>query len=86
MTLPLRWLRTIVTCLLLSTFLGSILLYWNPRNDIDWANDQYVKSLGKNDFLIGFEDIQSDSRIRLEADRRGFKYFNIELISRRCKL
>lgn len=77
MTHPLRWLRTTVACLLLSTLLGSILLYWNPRNDIDWVNDQYVKSLGKHDFLIGFEDIQSDHRIKLEADRRGFQYFNI---------
>lgn len=77
MTHPLRWMRTIVASLLLSTFLGSILLYWNPRNDIDWVNDQYVKSLGNNDFLIGFEDIQSANRIKLEAEKLGFKYFNI---------
>ena len=77
MTHPLRWMRTTVACLLLSTLLGSIFLYWNPRNDIDWMNDQYVKSLGKNDFLIGFEDIQSTHRIALEAESRGFKFFNI---------
>jgi hypothetical protein len=74
---PLRWLRTTVACLLVSTLLGSILLYWNPRNDIDWVNDQYVKSLGKNDFLIGFEDIQSGHRIALEAQSQGFKFFNV---------
>lgn len=77
MSHPLRWARTTVACLLLSTSLGSIFLYWNPRNDIDWVNDQYVNSFAKDDFLLGFEDIQSDSRIAIEADKRGFKYFNI---------
>jgi hypothetical protein len=77
MTHPLRWMRTTVACLLLSTLLGSILLYWNPRNDIDWMNDQYVKSFGKNDFLIGFEEIQSGHRIALEAESRGFQVFNV---------
>jgi hypothetical protein len=77
MTHPLRWMRTTVACLLLSTLLGSILLYWNPRNDIDWMNDQYVKSFGKNDFLIGFEEIQSGHRIALETESRGFQFFNV---------
>lgn len=73
---PLRWLRTIVGCLLMSTLVGSTLLYWNPRNDIDLVNDGYVNSLGENDVLIGFEDIQSDFRIKLAADQRGFEYLN----------
>jgi hypothetical protein len=77
MTHPLRWMRTTVACLLLSTLLGSILLYWNPRDDIDWMNDQYVKSFGKNDFLIGFEEIQSGHRIALETQSRGFQFFNV---------
>jgi hypothetical protein len=77
MTHPLRWMRTTVACLLLSTLLGSILLYWNPRNDIDWMNDQYVKSFGKDDFLIGFEEIQSGHRIALEMESQGFQFFNV---------
>lgn len=71
-----RWLRAVVACLLLSTFAGSILLYWNPRNDIDFVNDEYAQRLGENDVLIGFEDIQSDFRLNLEAEKRGFTYLN----------
>lgn len=73
---PLRWLRTTVTCVFVSTFVGSVLLYWDPGNDIDLVNDGYVASLGRNDVLVGFEDIQSDFRIMLEADRQGFEYLN----------
>lgn len=73
---PLRWLKTVVATLLLSTLAGSISLYWNPQNDIDFVNDQYAQSLGKGDVLIGFEDIQSDFRMNLESDEQGFEYLN----------
>lgn len=73
---PMRWLRTTVTCVFASTLVGAVMLYWNPRNDIDLVNDGYVASLGPGELLVGFEDIQSDFRIKLEADRRGFDYLN----------
>ncbi|RZT25351.1 hypothetical protein EV589_1083 [Mycobacterium sp. BK558] len=73
---PLRWLKAVVATLLLSTLAGSISLYWNPQNDIDFVNDQYAQSLGKGDVLIGFEDIQSDFRMNLESDKQGFEYLN----------
>ena len=75
---PVRWLRTLVACVFFSTLVGSTFLYWNPDNDIDLVNDEYTKSLGKNDFLVGFEDIQSYHRISLEAESQGFEYFNIQ--------
>lgn len=73
---PLRWLRPLVGALFVTTLAGSVLLYWNPHNDIDAVNDRYVTSLGGGDVLIGFEDIQSDFRIKLAADTRGFSYLN----------
>ncbi|MGE2834254.1 ArnT family glycosyltransferase [Mycobacterium sp. SMC-4] len=76
MTHPLRWLRATVACVFVSTFVGSVLLYWNPANDIDQVNDGYISSLHHGDLLVGFEDIQSDFRIMLAADRRGFEYLN----------
>ncbi|MCG7595434.1 hypothetical protein [Mycobacterium sp. PSTR-4-N] len=76
LTRPARWLGVTVTCLFVSTLAGSTSLYWNADNDIDFVNDRYVHSLGGNDVLIGFEDIQSDFRIKLEAQQRGFRYLN----------
>ncbi|MHA0289251.1 hypothetical protein ACXYX3_22775 [Mycobacterium sp. C3-094] len=76
LTRPARWLGVTVTCLFVSTLAGSTSLYWNADNDIDFVNDRYVHSLGSNDVLIGFEDIQSDFRIKLEAQQRGFRYLN----------
>lgn len=73
---PLRWLRVAVVCIFLSTLLGSVALYWSPRNDIDRVNDGYVATLGSDDLLVGFEDIQSDFRIKLAAERQGFDYLN----------
>ena len=73
---PLHWLRAIATGFFVSTLVGSTLLYWNPQNDIDFVNDEYTNSLGENDVLIGFEDIQSDFRMNLQADKRGFRYLN----------
>jgi hypothetical protein len=74
---PTRWMGALVACLCLSTLLGSTSLYWNPRNDIDLVNDEFTRSLGENDVLVGFEDIQSDHRIRLAAEDQGFEYLNI---------
>ncbi|MEZ0340659.1 ArnT family glycosyltransferase [Mycobacterium sp. pV006] len=76
MTRPLRRLRVAVVCMFLSTLLGSVGLYWNPRNDIDRVNDGYVATLSSGDLLVGFEDIQSDFRIKLAADLQGFDYLN----------
>lgn len=73
---PLRWLRVIGASLFVSTAIGSTLLYWNPRNDIDFVNDEYVSTLGNNDVLVGFEDIQSDFRMNLRSDQQGFTYLN----------
>jgi hypothetical protein len=73
---PLRWLRAAVACLFVSTLVGSTLLYANPRNDIDFVNDEYAASFGGDDVLVGFEDIQSDFRMNLQADQRGFRYLN----------
>ncbi|MEW5813233.1 MAG: hypothetical protein AB1925_27745 [Actinomycetota bacterium] len=76
MTHGMRWMGVTVTCLFTSTLAGSTSLYWDARNDVDFVNDQYVQSLKPNDVLIGFEDIQSDFRIQLEAQQRGFRYLN----------
>lgn len=73
---PLQWLKAAVACVFLSTLVGSVLLYWNPRNDIDLVTDGYVNALGPGDLVVGFDDIQSDFRTMLDADRQGFEYLN----------
>lgn len=72
-----RWLGTLCGLLAVSTFSGSIVLFWNPKYDVDLVNDSYARSLGPGDVLVGFEDIQSAHRIKLWAEDQGFEYVNI---------
>lgn len=74
---PRAWLSSVAICLFVTTLAGSVALYRNAENDVDLVNDAYATSLGPNDFLVGFEDIQSQHRISLEADELGFEYFDI---------
>jgi hypothetical protein len=67
----------------ISTLVGSTSLFWNAKNDIDYVNDGFATTLTSSDFLVGFEDIQSDSRIKLLAHRNGFDYVNIRLFAPR---
>ena len=78
-----RWASAVAGCLAISTFGGSIFLYLNPRNDVDFVNDQYVMSLSSGDLLIGFEDIQSRHRIMLEAQKKHFDYVDIRWMAER---
>ena len=68
----------IATLLLLSTSLGSVLLYLDAGNDIDSVNDAYMKDLAPSDLLISWDGIQSTARAHLLHPSVAFGYFNIQ--------
>jgi hypothetical protein len=74
---PAVWLSVVAASLFVSTLFGSIALYQDQKNDVDAVNDGYVSELGPNDFIVGFEDIQSYHRICLLQNKLGFGYFDV---------
>lgn len=61
-----------------STLFGSVLLFADPRNDIDTRNNSFVRQIAANDLLLTWDDIQSTGRVNLLRRRAPFAYFNIQ--------
>jgi len=70
-------LSILISCLLIGTFSTSILVFLDASNDIDQVNKQYISMLTEKDLLIGFDEVVSNNRIKLDQQSQGFKYFNL---------
>jgi hypothetical protein len=77
-----RALRVAAAGVALTTLLGSIVPCSSEDNDLDAVNDRYLRAATPADLVIGFDEIQSDARTRLELRKQNFHYFNFVVRAR----